>query len=1317
MTIRGTQSQGDTQPASPWVYEQFRKDVEAKGVHPAGPALAIDEGESGHIDLLAAFDQVVSNPDRSQEHGARRAEDSGAEEEDIDVVDQASGSEDVHAELFPESKRFCPPKTPLAQGTKRKRDTTGNGLQTETPKLPVNPFTNVQKSHERMRLSQLFEATQAVTSPHVMVSDGLHERPSPHFNQVQRPSTAESPSSPARLPRLYAARAMTEPQVNYVSMKESQEARERLREQTNMGNDNDENSSDDEFGFFSPQAPRLSSPIVRSRLLPRQQDSPTASPRRPLRGTNLERDNSIHARTDKLRSRHGKSADNAVIVSDDPLTEGAQGNITEEETERESEGEENASGDEMNELGEDNKENVEVPRTTSRLQRREPQTVFAQPTPSRSRPIEPNDPAQLMNAACSSANIGLVEAVPVIPMSSPRIAVCDSQLSQRRLRRGPASSPAHGSGPQSSLESRNVVLQSQLSRRSRSPRQHVSSTPKADSSPIVQGNLVGKRLSRNSSQHDPDESSEGEPDDRGDKFPAALQLESIELGGAMISNSETHGVHAEALENGLSAELSIPSAVGRSTIPETTSTTREANMRNGSTDRTVSAPSRPKSSADNLEIYTASTSKQSMTTLPFETAPEHLTPTSRDSFQQPALKTPSNQVTLSRARQRRTLGDIADELSPPKSSDEFDANLAILNNDDIEFQMTVYGVRPAELSLPQPRERTQRQRSFKPTNEMRSTPDNRPTTWSPISTPSNSFDHGPPSSPMTNLSDPGPEVEDEGLFRLDRKSSPHKTDLPQTKDASLQKKKLLSVTGSLIVDPVGQQEQHGSISHGAMQELSNVACRRVFAHFNGNSSAYYSATCLGLASSEEPRFKVRFDDGTEDTVSAHGIKRLELRSGDMVKIDLPGARGKIYLVKGMKGRQDFHNGNAAGSTETLEAQYPEVDIHGYTTVVVTPKIHSYSGPGEPEVEQIEVPLGQVYLTQIMWGKLKDREYHHLATRHQVLTDGLRTPCEHPSTPSTPLSRTRRLKPSIPTITAPPSNAPLSATGLFKSMIFILTNIHSSADLAKTKMLIESQGGTILDDGFDSLFHIPALNHPISPTRKSNAGFASFSAEDDDLHLLPQFHSAGFTCLLADKHCRRAKYIQALALGIPCLATRWVGDCIAKSTLAPWQPYLLPAGESAFLGHGAVRSRVLSAPFPPSSTTLSNLLDHRSRILADMAVLLFIRKGEEENAMKPYPLLVSAMGPRRMARASSLDAMVRAVREASTTGSPWDLVITASGEKEAERVLLGGSASATRKRRSGATLDEGQSGRLSFGRTRVVGNEVVVQSLIAGMLVD
>ena len=77
---------------------------------------------------------------------------------------------------------------------------------------------------------------------------------------------------------------------------------------------------------------------------------------------------------------------------------------------------------------------------------------------------------------------------------------------------------------------------------------------------------------------------------------------------------------------------------------------------------------------------------------------------------------------------------------------------------------------------------------------------------------------------------------------------------------------------------------------------------RVFAKFKGGKNAYYPATCLSVKHSEKPLFKVRFDDGMIDFLSSQFVRQLDLRQGDVVKVDLDHMRTTNNVVLGLTNR-------------------------------------------------------------------------------------------------------------------------------------------------------------------------------------------------------------------------------------------------------------------------------------------------------------------------------------------------------------------------------------------------------------------------------
>ena len=1292
MHALGTQSQGDTQPASPWVYKKLAEQYQEPQPAPlsAQPTIEEEERDSGYVDLLGCFNEHTENS--PQQNGNEPTDREDDDDDDVDLV-----SQDVRAEIFPESKRFQPPKTPLTQGIKRKRDGPSSGLQNDTPRLPDNFLAGFQDSNDRMGHSQLFEATQALTSPNLAHSDGLYNRPSPNFNQIQRPSTADSASSPASFSRLGLVRPVSEPQAVYISMQQSQEAREAAQRLL------EEDSSEDNLGFNSPKTDKgyEHSPAIRF-----MNRTPPSRLNQHIGNVSKQASANLNLYTRKSPCLPGRSASDAFPISDDISNQDPQDNVSEEETDREGEDDEKNLDDEIDELAEDNKENVEVPMTVSRLHQGGSQIAISQSSPSQYRP------QGLRGGAGKASTTHLAQSPISVVGQEDRIAfnvsIRDSQSSQKHKSNPQIfnSSPAVGAGLHSSLESRNVVLQSQLSQSQRSPNPGTKAVK--DPARHKAGSIVDGTVGRQSraKQDDTEESSEDELSGNGfmpqtEKHLASTPSEASGTGtGSSAQSCHPHdkgkSPQKTAADSSTKQSANIPETC--SPAPEGTNDRFSAKTSLLTNSRSTTSPSKP---------VDPSTSGPSTTSLPFETAPERqISSQSGISLEPSQTKSSSNHPLPSKLLRRRTLGEIADESSPPDPLGDIDVNINLLSTQDVEFQAAVHGSRGLEPSiLPVQQSSTiqhgsRRNRSFKPVDDFRSTPDNRPTTSQIERIDSDYMDDSdslssPPDSPDSR------EIED---LHPDNEMNHSEQEMTGPSASEVRAVDAAQETNG-EVSPQEDDQLEGDAEDSAEDEEGTdpiVASRRVFAHFNGTPSAFYTATCTGFISGEDPRYSVRFDDGAIDTIGAFGIKRLELRPGDLVKVDQVGARTKNFLVVGMKEQVDLMELSRSAAAGSSGTHFPATDIHGYSMVTVAPK--STGSNGNAEVgESMDVPLAQIYITQTMWTHLKDRNYLHFPITANV-TAPIQTPCERPSTPSSPSSRTRRSKPPIQTQSR---SDEADNPGLLHNMVFTLTNIIGSTNLDKTKKLIQDHGGTILDEGFSSLFHIPVLHRSTSP-HKSDA--------DRTFHLTRSAEKYGFTCLIADKHCRRAKYIQAIALGLPCLATRWIQDCVNQGQILPWAPYLLPAGESAFLGHGAIHSRTLPS-FPTnvnagttsastvSLPSLAEMLQHRSLLLNGTSILILMRKGDDEDTMKQYPLLTFAIGPARVARAITPEAAAREVRNADAAGTPWDWVLTCERARDVERILFGTSGG---RASTAAAAGEG---------TRVVGNEWLIQSLIAGRLVD
>jgi hypothetical protein len=333
---------------------------------------------------------------------------------------------------------------------------------------------------------------------------------------------------------------------------------------------------------------------------------------------------------------------------------------------------------------------------------------------------------------------------------------------------------------------------------------------------------------------------------------------------------------------------------------------------------------------------------------------------------------------------------------------------------------------------------------------------------------------------------------------------------------------------------------------------------RVFALFKDQHLQYHPAS-IDSKNSQGGKIRVIFDDCSSSELEPHCIRSLDLRVGDIIRVDLPHMKKGTWVIRGFP-VPTIGSLDDGGSILT--------DIRGHSVVAVAPK------NSDPSVRTQEIMVTSIYLIKSLWSQFAGR---HPITRPPT------TPAFLSNATNTPARRTS----STPVNPAP--------AGIFTGMVFALT----FGDSAREKSLIETKllthGARILNIGFEELFHdIDSSPH---------------------LTLLPSSQALGFTAVIANGFSRRAKFLQALALGLPCLAARWVEDCVKKGTVLDWEYYLLPAGESKYLG-GVVRSRTLLGT-DPVTAKLQDIAT-RKRIFEGWDVLAVAKGMAKEKMVPPVP---------------------------------------------------------------------------------------------------
>ncbi|KAL2163066.1 hypothetical protein VTH06DRAFT_6902 [Thermothelomyces fergusii] len=251
--------------------------------------------------------------------------------------------------------------------------------------------------------------------------------------------------------------------------------------------------------------------------------------------------------------------------------------------------------------------------------------------------------------------------------------------------------------------------------------------------------------------------------------------------------------------------------------------------------------------------------------------------------------------------------------------------------------------------------------------------------------------------------------------------------------------------------------------------------------------------------------------------------------------------------------------------------------------------------------------------------------------------------------------------------------------------------------------IKQAGGKILERGFDELFEPLSLETPAGSPPSTPCAKAGIS-------LTPEGRATGFTALIADGHSRKVKYMQALALGLPCVAARWVTTCLERNELVDWTPYLLCAGQSAFLGD-AIRSRSLS-PYDASTASLADVIGRRAKLLEGSRILAVVKKSLEDRKMA-YVFLARVLGA-SLTRVHSVEQARAEIKAADEGGQPFDWVYV-DGKPDEEALFATGPAGGKKRKRAGATASS--VGERPTKRIRTLSDELVIQSLILGRLID
>ncbi|QIX01637.1 hypothetical protein AMS68_007154 [Peltaster fructicola] len=485
---------------------------------------------------------------------------------------------------------------------------------------------------------------------------------------------------------------------------------------------------------------------------------------------------------------------------------------------------------------------------------------------------------------------------------------------------------------------------------------------------------------------------------------------------------------------------------------------------------------------------------------------------------------------------------------------------------------------------------------------------------------------------------------------------------------------------------------------------------RVFALFKDSRSMYYPASLTGQ-SAGAGLVHVRFDDGSESSVKSTQLAPLDLRVGDVFKVDMAHMRNNWVV-------QSFDIPDKGDSNP------PGQDIYGHRSLMALPKggkrVSHAGATGDP----VRISVSDIYLPPTMLMAYTERGLTLPSTTVQ-LNDRPTTPSRTTTTVSTPKSRSgrqaaRKQQYMMPSSSASSEDAvrgrkSWKSGDVFANMVFAVTSSNKpEKESARRECLeeIENNGGTIIDD-FEDLFEALSISRRLG--LKGN--------HDDALTLKIKsaYQSLGFVALISDKHCRKTKYTQALALGIPTLSVRWVTDSLDQSRNSasgapqalPWSRYLLPAGESAYLD-GAIRSRTL-ATYPPNNATFQDIINGRDLLLNGDKVLAVMPRKDKSSLVgkrQSYAFLTLAIGAGDIRPVEDIAEAAKIIMEDDS----WTYVMVDSNVREAAEEFEHSSTRGNRRRKSAADSDSVLSLKSKDGRHTIISHEFIMQSLLLGALV-
>ncbi|OQE19391.1 hypothetical protein PENSTE_c015G02078 [Penicillium steckii] len=1326
---------GDTQVVSQSVYDsiirQNGESIYQNDSHNGADGatlMTLHEGDSGHLDILAEF-----NSNRHE-----RNQSPGNDEESLYGQSPSSPIADngLQPEFFPESQRFL---TTTPATAIKKNQTPGTA---QTPSASRNPLmADIGSSGGLlMGLSQAFKNTQAPSSPlvHGLQSELASDRPSPNVPIQQRIHIPIS-SPLMNFPGQYA-RESSEPNLNYISMRESQNNRDKSLGERLTRSEENLHSGDQIDQEFNKDPPFLEAARHQRKI-----DAEAAAQFAALNAPDQPRSDAS-----------ASSPENSIHIHEDEAM-GIEGAGSEEETEQEEDMPPQVPQSQENPSSsvEEDKENFAGPHepiaATSSAHDRLSQALGFEGSQS-----GPDHSGDATNADADGPNDSDNQPT----ARSSQVMVKDSQQEpQGSLPQENASSGLQAVPEDMEIDSHiDVARTSPVRQRVESPlpasRPANGRSQTFHGMPREENTQSSHRSGIDNMENQPASASQPESSRLHSGIPPLLQKTGSGLG------EKSSSLPSQIKETPIHLRPSVGDPAQMSKVPNTSPDHQDSNRwegeSTGNNEDDDLPPMFPVGNSFRLSQRPSQTRAQSS---PIKARPS-------------ILSSPSG-------RQRRRLMDIASDTSPQVHSKVVDFDMTFFENDP-DFNALIQGspTRPrkkrrgnlgqsyntSEASFPSPQraeapkivspiqeipspKRTQSSAELDlPTNIVRNEPGPSrradQNVWEIESSPQQIMPRRSKSRRMKTFShrhsQPSAEPSAQDSTKENQKQSEDRSknlpeDPPRSQPENHIEKASEIPTETQSVDrrrfkPFDISRIHSSAPSSQLTELDigsedllpsenppaatptssrpasanvdecQIAPNQIISLWPGGKRAYYPGTCLGIPlGSSDTKYSVKLEDSAPIEVNQIAVKRLELRVGDGVKVDMPGFPKVTHIVRGFEDKLTSEELSQPADQDG----YPMTDIFGYSTLVLGLKQRKSlptGGLNNNSENIVRVPINRIYLDTNQWNRLKDRPF----TYHPKKVSSQEAPPQTPAKSSIPPSPSSRFSRNTQSV------------GIFSNMAFAVSYREDDSSKKRVIGLIQDNGGTILRTGFSELFDSSSVLPISSPAKGSHTEKKIIPG----LQLTQPAQNVGFTCLIADKHSRREKYMQALALNFPCLSGRWVEDCVAQGRLLEWDVYLLPAGESMYL-NGSTKSRMMVST-PPSKARLAQTISERPKLLAGKSVLIVTGRGKIEEKRKAYIFLTYALGASRVERVPDLETAKTTLGSQADADFPftWDFVYVEDSDRDAAKAMLAprlqGLSSMNGRKRKKSTAFNAENDNVN-STTQVIGNEFVCQSLILGRL--